>query len=112
MTDVCEALLYAAARAQHLHDTVIPNLERGKLVICDRYLDSSYAYQAHARGLGMDYVRKINAFALQYLPDTTIFLDLPPALAFRARAAPIRRTASSSPGALFTSGSTRAISRF
>ena len=105
MTDVCEALLYAAARAQHLHDTVIPNLERGKLVICDRYLDSSYAYQAHARGLGMDYVRKINAFALQYLPDTTIFLDLPPALAFR-------RTASSSPGALFTSGSTRAISRF
>lgn len=85
MTDVCEALLYAAARAQHLHDTVIPNLERGKLVICDRYLDSSYAYQAHARGLGMNYVRKINAFALQYLPDTTIFLDLPPALAFRRK---------------------------
>ena len=51
MTDECEALLYAAARVQHLHDTVAPALEAGKLVICDRYYDSSFAYQGEGRGL-------------------------------------------------------------
>ena len=83
MTDECEALLYAASRVQHLSDRVEPALSEGKLVICDRYVDSSLAYQAHARGLGVDFVSKINAFALEkYLPDVTIFIDLTPEAAF------------------------------
>ena len=83
MTDECEALLYAAARVQHLADRVEPALSEGKLVICDRYVDSSFAYQACARGLGMDFIGKINAFALEkYLPDATVFLDLTPEEAF------------------------------
>ncbi len=83
MTDECEALLYAAARVQHLHDRVEPALQEGKLVVCDRYVDSSLAYQAYARGLGVDFVKKINAFALEnYLPDLTIFIDLTPEAAF------------------------------
>ena len=83
MTDECEALLYAASRVQHLSDRVEPALREGKLVICDRYVDSSLAYQAHARGLGVDFVSKINAFALEkYLPDVTIFIDLTPEAAF------------------------------
>ena len=83
MTDECEALLYAAARVQHLADRVEPALSEGQLVICDRYVDSSFAYQACARGLGMDFIGKINAFALEkYLPDATVFLDLTPEEAF------------------------------
>ncbi len=83
MTDECEALLYAAARVQHLYDRVEPALKEGKLVICDRYVDSSLAYQAYARGLGVDFVKKINAFALEkYLPDLTVFIDLTPEAAF------------------------------
>lgn len=83
MTDECEALLYAASRVQHLSDRVEPALQEGKLVICDRYVDSSLAYQAYARGLGVDFVSKINAFALtKYRPDVTIFIDLTPEAAF------------------------------
>lgn len=83
MTDECEALLYAAARVQHLSDRVEPALNEGKLVICDRYVDSSLAYQAYARGLGKDFIEKINAFALNnYLPDVTVFIDLTPEAAF------------------------------
>lgn len=83
MTDECEALLYAAARAQHLNDLVEPALAQGKLVVCDRYVDSSFAYQAYARGLGLEFVQKINAYALEkYLPDLTVFIDLSPQDAF------------------------------
>ena len=83
MTDECEALLYAAARAQHLRDRVQPALEKGELVICDRYVDSSFAYQAYARGLGMNFVQKINHFALEeFSPDVTVFIDLTPEEAF------------------------------
>ena len=86
MTDECEALLYAAARVQHLNDRVEPALAKGKLVICDRYVDSSLAYQACARGLGVDFISKINAFALEnYLPDMTVFIDLSPEDAFRRK---------------------------
>ena len=86
MTDECEALLYAASRVQHLSDRVEPALSEGILVICDRYVDSSLAYQAHARGLGMDFVTKINAFALsKYRPDVTIFIDLTPEEAFKRK---------------------------
>ncbi len=83
MTDECEALLYAASRVQHLNDRVEPALKEGKLVICDRYVDSSFAYQAYARGLGVDFIGKINAFAIEkYLPDVTIFIELTPEEAF------------------------------
>src|SRR5690606_33256154 len=60
-----EALLYAAARRQHLVEKVYPALKRGKIVLCDRFIDSSLAYQGHARGLGMDEVFSINQFAIQ-----------------------------------------------
>lgn len=83
MTDECEALLYAAARTQHLSDRVEPALQEGKLVVCDRYVDSSLAYQAYARGLGVDFISKINSFALEkYPPDVTVFIDLTPEEAF------------------------------
>lgn len=83
MCDECEAHLYAAARMQHLKDTVIPALESGKLVICDRYVDSSLAYQGEARGLGMEYIEAINKLALEnYQPDLTVFLNIPPDKAF------------------------------
>ena len=83
MCDECEAHLYAAARIQHLKDTVIPALEKGKLVICDRFVDSSLAYQGEARGLGQEYVAAINREALEkYSPDLTVFLNIPPDKAF------------------------------
>lgn len=86
MTDECEALLYAAARVQHLADRVEPALKEGKLVVCDRYVDSSLAYQGYARGLGVDFVTKINAYALEnYLPDVTVFIDLSPMDAFERK---------------------------
>ena len=59
-----EALLYAASRRQHLIDVVLPALEEGRMVISDRYLDSSLAYQGHARGIGIKEVLSINEFAM------------------------------------------------
>lgn len=86
MCDECEALLYAAARAQHLKETVAPALQKGKLVICDRYVHSSLAYQGYARGLGVEYIKKINDFALSnFVPQLTVFLDIAPADAFRRK---------------------------
>ena len=83
MADECEALLYAAARVQLLKEEIAPRLERGEFVLCDRYVDSSLAYQAYARGLGYDFISQINSFALKnYLPDLTIFIDLTPEAAF------------------------------
>lgn len=83
MCGECEALLYAAARMQHLKEIVKPALEAGKLVICDRYVHSSFAYQGYARGLGFDFIKNINAYALQnYSPDLTVFLDISPTDAF------------------------------
>jgi dTMP kinase len=74
-----EALLYAASRRQHLKEIVMPALESGKIVISDRYLDSSLAYQGYARGIGIDEVYKINEFAIDgQMPDITFFLDLKP----------------------------------
>ena len=66
-----EALLYAAARRQHLVEKVIPALEQGKIVLCDRFIDSSLAYQGHARGIGMEEVLEINRFAIQALACPT-----------------------------------------
>lgn len=83
MVDECEALLYASARVQLLKEVVKPNLDNGILVLCDRYIDSSLAYQGYARGLGVDFVEKINSFAIEnFMPDYTIFLNLSPEQAF------------------------------
>ncbi len=74
-----EALLYAAARRQHLVEKVIPALENGVIVISDRFVDSSLAYQGYARGLGIDAVWEINHFAVQaVMPDVTYWLDIAP----------------------------------
>lgn len=86
MCDECEALLYAAARIQHLKEKVAPCLAEGKTVICDRYVDSSLAYQGYARGLGFEYVADINEFALnEFAPDLTVFLDISPKAAFERK---------------------------
>ena len=78
-----EALLYAASRIQHLAEKVIPALNSGKIVLCDRYLDSSLVYQGIARNLGIDNVLKINMFALEYMPNITFFIDVKPEICFK-----------------------------
>ena len=83
MTDECEALLYAAARVQLLKEVVKPKLDNGELVLCDRYIDSSIAYQGYARGLGEDFIKSINSYAINNcMPDYTIFLNISPKDAF------------------------------
>jgi dTMP kinase len=72
-----EALLFAAARADHVHKTIQPALEAGKWVVSDRFVDSSLAYQGGAGGLGIETVREINAFAIGgWFPDRTLVLTL------------------------------------
>ena len=74
-----EALLYAASRRQHLVEKVWPALKEGKIVICDRYLDSSLAYQGGARGLGVDNILNVNMFATENtFPDLTLLFDITP----------------------------------
>lgn len=80
MDDKTEAILYAASRRQHLVEKILPALDNNKLVLCDRFIDSSLAYQGHARGLGIKEVYDLNMFAIEgHLPDLTLFLDLDPA---------------------------------
>ena len=86
MCDECEAMLYAASRIQHIKEKVLPALEEGKLVICDRYVDSSLAYQGYARGLGLEYVADINKKAFELAtPDLTVFFDITPEKAFERK---------------------------
>ena len=74
-----EALLYAASRRQHLVEKIWPALKEGKIVLCDRFLDSSLAYQGVARGLGIDEVLNMNYFATEKtFPDLTLLFDLAP----------------------------------
>ena len=74
-----EALLYAASRRQHLVEKVWPAIKEGKIVICDRYLDSSLAYQGGARNLGVDNILNINMFATEgTFPDLTLLFDIDP----------------------------------
>lgn len=74
-----EALLYAAARRQHLTEKVLPAIARGMTVISDRYVDSSLVYQGHARGLGIDEIYAVNQFATAgVMPDVTFWMDVDP----------------------------------
>ncbi|HFI0463414.1 TPA: dTMP kinase [Streptococcus suis] len=76
-----EALLFAAARRQHLVDIVLPALAAGKIVICDRFVDSSLAYQGIARGIDPTDIWSINQFAIQgYMPSLTLLVDVPASL--------------------------------
>ena len=76
-----EALLYAAARRQHLVKKVFPACKAGKLVIFDRYVDSSLVYQGYVRGLGIEDVYQMNRFATEdFMPDLTVYIDLDPAI--------------------------------
>ena len=77
MSSQTELLLYAAARAQLVQEVISPALKEGKVIICDRYVDSSAVYQGIARGLGIETVYEVNEYAIQkYWPDITIHLDL------------------------------------
>ncbi|HEY9570476.1 MAG TPA: dTMP kinase [Metalysinibacillus sp.] len=79
MNERTEALLYAAARSQHYFERVAPALQQHKIVLCDRFIDSSLAYQGYARGLGIEEVLEINQFAIGHImPDITILFDIEP----------------------------------
>ncbi|MCM3389850.1 dTMP kinase [Ureibacillus chungkukjangi] len=81
MDERTEALLYAAARSQHFFEKVEPAMKAGKMILCDRFIDSSLAYQGYARGIGIDEVLSINEFAIgKRMPDLTILFDLNPAV--------------------------------
>ncbi len=82
--DKSEALLYAAARRLHLEQTIWPALKENKLVLCDRYIDSSLAYQGEGRGLGIEFVTELNNLATDNTwPDVTIFFDITPEAAMK-----------------------------
>lgn len=77
MDDRTEALLYAASRRQHLVEKIIPALEEDTLVLCDRFVDSSIAYQGYGRQIGAEEVLDLNLFAIEnHMPDITFFLDV------------------------------------
>ncbi|MBN2540899.1 MAG: dTMP kinase [Bacilli bacterium] len=79
-----EALLYAASRSQHLNQKIKPALLEGKIVLCDRYVDSSLAYQGIGRHLGLENVLAINMFAIDsFFPDLTIFVDVRPEIGLK-----------------------------
>lgn len=79
-----EALLYAASRRQHLVEKVWPALKEGKIVLCDRFLDSSLAYQGGARGIGVEEILNVNLFATEgFYPDLTFLLDIEPSLGLK-----------------------------
>ena len=86
MTSLCEAMLYSAARAQLMGQVIIPALDKGEFIICDRFIDSTMAYQGFARDLGVDIISCLNEMVCgDYMPDVTIFLDLPPDEAFKRK---------------------------
>lgn len=81
-----EALLYAASRAQHVHEKIIPALDEGKLVLSDRFVLSSLAYQGVGRNLGIENVKKINDFALGGLyPDLILFFHIDPEITLKRK---------------------------
>jgi dTMP kinase len=88
MTSEAEILLYSASRAQHVGEVILPALESGKVVLCDRFFDSTYAYQGYGRGLSLPDLRAITEFATRGLtPDLTLYLDVAPEIGLQRREA-------------------------
>jgi dTMP kinase len=78
MPESCELLLMFAARATHLHNLILPSLQRGAWVVCDRFTDASYAYQGHGRGQSLQHITQLEEWVQQGLqPDLTLLLDAP-----------------------------------
>ncbi|HOT90821.1 MAG TPA: dTMP kinase [Anaerolineae bacterium] len=87
MAPQTEILLYSASRAQHVAEVIRPALAAGKIVVCDRYFDSTYAYQGYGRGLPLPTLQVITDFAVQGLiPDLTLYLDIAPEVGLQRRA--------------------------
>ncbi|QNU67177.1 dTMP kinase [Ruminiclostridium herbifermentans] len=81
-----EMILYAASRAQHIAQIIKPSIEAGKIVICDRFVDSSYAYQGFGRGIDLRLIADVNRVAIDGIsPDITFFLDIDPETAIKRR---------------------------
>ena len=88
LNERAEALLFAADRAQHVAELIKPSVEDGKIVVCDRFLDSSAAYQGVGRGLGAKTIRDISVWASQdFLPDITFLVDLDPLVGIKRKSA-------------------------
>ncbi len=86
ISPLVEAQLFAAQRTEHIDNLILPSLANGITVVCDRYIDSSLAYQGEARGLGIDRVYELNAYARDNcMPYLTIFIDMDPADSWRKR---------------------------
>ncbi|EGD52987.1 thymidylate kinase [Thermoanaerobacter ethanolicus JW 200] len=86
ISPVTEMLLYASSRAQLVEEKILPALEKGQIVILDRFVDSSYVYQGYARGLGIEKVKLVNEIAtMGILPDVTIYIDITPEEAMKRR---------------------------
>ncbi len=86
MDSVTEAMLYASSRAQHVAQLIKPSLKEGKIVISDRFVDSSLVYQGVGRGLGFKFIKKINDFAIQgTMPDITILIKIPPEIGLKRK---------------------------
>ena len=92
MSAMTEVLLYSAARAQMVRESIIPHLEKGFVVICDRYFDSTTAYQGFGRKIDLDFIKKLNSFATEELvPDLTFLIDLDPEIALQRKKADLDR---------------------
>lgn len=86
MSDETEALLYAASRSQHLDEKIVPSLKEGKVVLCDRFVLSSLAYQGKGRGLGIENVKMINDFAIKDIyPDLILFFYIDPSVTLQRK---------------------------
>lgn len=84
MHPLCETHLFAAARIEHINGVILPSLAEGKLVVCDRFVDSSLAYQGIARGLGLEKIMAINEYAIKNcMPECTVFIDMNPLNSWR-----------------------------
>jgi len=83
MNPYTESILFAASRTQHLKEVIEPALKNNMVVICDRFLDSSMAYQAYARELGEKFVKQVNCLALKCEPDLTFFFNLDPKIGLK-----------------------------
>jgi len=86
MSYITEMMLYASARAQLVSEFIKPSLEQGKVVICDRFVDSSYVYQGFGRNIDIELIEKVNSIALDgIMPDVTLFFDVDPSVALLRR---------------------------